>query len=325
MCELLIPGQYDEAFTLLPAHESQAPPFPVPSTVRTVLSRNVDLHGIPKRTLLKALAAHTLCPPEKATLLEMAKEYNPAELTNVVDLLDQFRSCRPPIGTALQLLPAIMPRSYTVSSSPLQAPDCVHVTYNLQTFTQNSEVLHGLCTGYLATLPHIAAVRAQLTPSSFQSFVRLLPDLDSPAILVGTGTGLAPMRAVLQHKRAQSRDLSRFQLFFGCCHPERDFIYEDELREMEKEGLVLDVAFSRLCESKIYVQDLIRERAASVYERLHDKGGYLLVCGGTAMGSAVQAVIVDCGVNCGGMSREESKGWVDSLLETGHYVQELWS
>eukprot|EP00656_Telonema_subtile_P054988 TRINITY_DN8361_c0_g1_i7.p1 TRINITY_DN8361_c0_g1~~TRINITY_DN8361_c0_g1_i7.p1 ORF type:complete len:1024 (+),score=243.16 TRINITY_DN8361_c0_g1_i7:93-3164(+) len=324
MCDILIPGSSDEFFTLIPTSDDQAPPFPVPSSLRTVLTSYIDLHALPKRSLLKDLAAHAPCPPEKAALLQLASEYNPSSLGTVVDLLEQFGSCRPPIGTLLQMLPAIAARSYTVSSSPKLSPDRVHITFNRHDFSNNSMEMTGLCTEYLASVIAPNTVRARLAPSSFQELLTAVPALDPPMILVAAGTGLAPMRALLQERR-QNGPLDNMHLVFGCCHQTRDFIYHDELCEMEKAGLRLTTAFSRQTENKVYVQDKLREDASAVFESMHAQNGYLVVCGGTAMGSAIQAVLVECGVACGGMSAEASAAWVDSLLESGHYVQELWS
>jgi sulfite reductase alpha subunit-like flavoprotein len=143
-------------------------------------------------------------------------------------------------------------------------------------------------------------------------------------IMVAAGTGLAPMRGLLQH-RVKQGSLQAVQLLFGCCDPDRDLIYEQELKQMQRAGLELSLAFSRQSEHKVYVQHLLREQSAAVYDRMHHNNGYLVVCGGTAMGSAVQAVLVDCGIERGGLSPEASEAWVDSLLASGHYVQELWS
>merc|ERR1712070_1163913 len=116
---------------------------------------------------------------------------------------------------------------------------------------------------------------------------------------------------------ALGSSVSNMELFFGCCHPDRDFIYEDELREMEVAGLKLNVAFSRLGSEKVYVQHLLSKRKNSVFETMHRLSGYLVVCGGTAMGAAVQEVLVQCGMDCGQMDRAASEQWVDLLLTSG--------
>ena len=97
------------------------------------------------------------------------------------------------------------------------------------------------------------------------------------------------------------------------------------LLTLQLSGLKLHLAFSRLGTEKVYVQHLLKSQKNSVFETMRNLGGYLVVCGGTAMGAAVQAVLVECGVECGQMDEAASKEWVDSLLVSGHYVQELWS
>ena len=90
-------------------------------------------------------------------------------------------------------------------------------------------------------------------------------------------------------------------------------------------GLQTQRQSQKLGTEKVYVQHLLKSQKNSVFETMHNLGGYLVVCGGTAMGAAVQAVLVECGVECGQMDEAASKEWVDSLLVSGHYVQELWS
>ena len=199
--------------------------------------RDLDLSALPKRSLLKALAAHAVCPPERAKLMELATTAYGTEIGNIVDLLEKFHSCRPPVGTLLQLLPKMQPRSYTVSSSPRQSPKHVHITFNLQTFGPSTAPQSGLCSNFLSQLTAGQdTICAELAPSSFEELLISLPQLDARMILVGAGTGLAPMRAMLQERLHLASSVSNIDLFFGCCHPDRDLIYEEELGEMEAAG-----------------------------------------------------------------------------------------
>ncbi|MCH3857672.1 NADPH-dependent assimilatory sulfite reductase flavoprotein subunit, partial [Campylobacter jejuni] len=79
---------------------------------------------------------------------------------------------------------------------------------------------------------------------------------DTPMIMVGPGTGVAPFRAFLQERRARG-DGGRNWLFFGERHAASDFYYRDELQALRDDGLLtrLDLAFSRDQAAKIYVQD----------------------------------------------------------------------
>ena len=289
--------------------------------------RDVDLHAPPKRALIAALAAHAVCPPERAKLTEIAaSSEESAGLGTVADVLEVFGSCRPPIGTLLQLLPKVMPRSYTASSSHLQSPEHVHLTFNLHSFYSAGMLHQGLCTNYLKTVAADRAnIRCRLSSSDFDRFLVREPTLSAPIIMVATGTGIAPMRALLHHKKKLSGSLSNMHLFFGCCHPDKDFIYEDELKEMQKAGLTLYPAFSRLTDEKVYVQHLLNEKSAWLFKTMSADGGYLLGCGGTGMGCAVFQVLIKSGEECGGFSRQQSQEWANGLAASGHCVQELWS
>jgi sulfite reductase alpha subunit-like flavoprotein len=133
----------------------------------------------------------------------------------------------------------------------------------------------------------------------------------------------------LEHS-SQRRDVT---LYFGCCHSDRDFICEDELHAFKAQGVLttLHVAFSRglPVEEGIkgpYVQHLIERDGADVVDKVLRRGGCMMVCGGTAMGLAVQACVVGSVRRCGGVeSEDEAVQWMESLIAEGRYVQELWS
>src|SRR5690606_20983480 len=103
-----------------------------------------------------------------------------------------------------------------------------------------------------------------------------------PIIMVGPGTGLAPFRGFLQQRAALKKDgaaLGPALLFFGCRHPDRDFIYREDLQQFADDGVVeLHTAFSRLEERKAYVQNLITAQKATVW-KLIEKGAVIFVCG----------------------------------------------
>jgi len=154
--------------------------------------------------------------------------------------------------------------------------------------------------------------------------------------MVGPGTGIAPMRALLQERYCQSvgAKVGSNTLYFGCKNSKQDFIYKDELvdyRDNKKILTKLHLAFSREDpKKKVYVQHLLaeEENAKALIADL-DKGGCIYVCGATAMGAdvmeAIEAILVQHKSADGITSAEKAKAYIETLHNSGRYVQELWS
>lgn len=165
------------------------------------------------------------------------------------------------------------------------------------------------------------------------SSFRLPPDLLTPMIMIGPGTGIAPMRAFCQERqflrrREENVILGPAILYFGCQHAESDYIYRQELEGFVRDGTLdqLHVAFSRAQKEKVYVQHLMRAHAAELWHLLHHAQASVYVCGGTAMGQDVQQVLVANVVGeAGQRTRREAEAYVQSLQVQGRYVQELWA
>jgi sulfite reductase (NADPH) flavoprotein alpha-component len=131
---------------------------------------------------------------------------------------------------------------------------------------------------------------------------RLPEDTTAPVIMVGPGTGIAPFRAFLQHRKAHGHTGDNW-LFFGEQRRASDFLYREDLEGMHKDGILtrFDTAFSRDQTHKIYVQDRMQEHAAELYKWLQ-RGAYFYVCGdATRMAKDVDTALYDAvakGCNC---------------------------
>jgi len=154
---------------------------------------------------------------------------------------------------------------------------------------------------------------------------RLPDDAARPVIMVGPGTGLAPFRGFLQERAAQAAKGAapgEAMLFFGCRHPEQDFIYRDELEGFAGRGTVqLHTAFSRASSRKVYVQDLIRAQAAQVW-RLLESGAIVYVCGdGARMEPDVRRTLSDIAREHG----QDGSTWMDRMIADQRYVLDVWA
>lgn len=278
------------------------PLFPTPCTVRRAFTRYVDLCGIPKKRVLKKLVAYTGKGEERQQLLHLttvegAEEYSALvdQRLTVLTLLQRFTSIEIPLLDFLLVMPSLLPREYTISSSDLVHPDTIHISVSVTPGGLASTMLQacsaesgadatGTCRKRVRTsrrqAPRVATVRGYVNTSTF----KLPPSPLTPIVMVGPGTGLAPMRAFLQsrqHQRQAGESVGASILFFGCRRREEDFIYSDELSAFQEDGTLtqLHTAFSREQEEKVYVQHIIAKQGESLWKLLAEDGAYVYVCG----------------------------------------------
>mmetsp|Transcript_1067 Transcript_1067/g.1765 ORF Transcript_1067/g.1765 Transcript_1067/m.1765 type:complete len:243 (-) Transcript_1067:368-1096(-) len=239
----------------------------------------------------------------------------------ILGILEAFPSLDVSFGNFVELVPKIQPRFYTISSSSNAQPSAISITMSV--------LKGGVCTNYLKDLkPGSDYAPIFVRPSTF----RLPSKISTPIIMVGPGTGLAPFMGFVQEYEHKSKANGgkpaegERVLFFGCRKRDVDFIYREELTAAKESGVLtgLQLAFSREEEKKVYVQHLISQQAQALWKMLSG-GGYVYVCGATAMGRDVKEAFVEIARSEGGKSAEEAKAMLDTLQDSGRYVQELWS
>ncbi len=329
----------DAIFTVeaAPDHEWQGAPFPMPISVRECLTRYCDLTCSPRRSNLKLLAAYARDPIDKKALSRMAtiegrKEYKEKVLEQMVGIVDLLKLCpsiQMPLEHFLSVCPRLVPRFYTISSSSSVYPRSVHLTVTVtKAPRKDGSLFRGLCSNYLAELqPN----RDKVLVFNRESTFRLPTDTTKPILMIGPGTGIAPMRALLQERLHQRKSLGlsvgRNILYFGCRKRSQDFLYEQELDGFQKEGILdkLRVAFSREQTEKVYVQDLLKQDAIETWQLIHEQGAWIYVCGGVKMGHDVSDVLHTICETEGGMSEEDARQYLSTLANSHRYVQELWA
>ncbi|MGR9074349.1 MAG: hypothetical protein ACU833_14915, partial [Gammaproteobacteria bacterium] len=154
---------------------------------------------------------------------------------------------------------------------------------------------------------------------------RLPADGDTPVIMVGPGTGLAPFRAFLQDRLAAGAKGKNW-LFFGDQHQATDFLYAEEMQKMYEDGFLtrLSLAFSRDQEQKIYVQTRILEESKEIYDWL-EEGAYIYVCGDASrMANDVHQALIETVAKEGGKNAEEAEAYVNALTETRRYQRDVY-
>jgi sulfite reductase (NADPH) flavoprotein alpha-component len=244
---------------------------------REALARCFDLRK-PTEDLLAA-AARRIPGSELARLLSPERS---AELKSwlwgreVVDILHLGGDPFPPLEF-LGLLRTLAPRLYSISSSPKVHPGEVHLTVSAVRYESHRRARKGVASTFLADRVNDGECVGVFVQAS-HGFKPPVSG-DTPMIMVGPGTGIAPFRAFLEERQATSAT-GRNWLFFGEQKRDRDFLYEEELTGWLQDGHLtrLDLAFSRDQAEKIYVQDRMLEQAAELWSWL-EAGAHFYVCG----------------------------------------------
>lgn len=291
-------------------------------SLREVLSRELELtrlHGgfitglaeISDNAALKDLAG------DKAQVNALVAS------AQVVDVLKRF-----PTALAAEqligLLRPLTPRLYSIASSQSEVEEEVHLTVGVVRYPQeDGTVRSGAASSYLADrLPEDAEVRVFV---EHNDNFRLPQTPDTPVIMVGPGTGIAPFRAFLQEREAQGADGKNW-LFFGNPHFTQDFLYQVEWQRYVKSGLLskISLAFSRDQANKIYVQDRLREAGLELYQWL-EAGAHFYVCGdANHMAKDVQEALLDVIAEHGQKSREEAEEYLSELRRAKRYQRDVY-
>lgn len=221
------------------------------------------------------------------------------------------------------LIKPLQHRAYSISSSPMEAPDHIHLTIASVRYRSHGRDHGGVCSTFLADRVEENG-QAGIFLSPNKAF-RLPEDKSRPVIMVGPGTGIAPFRAFLQERRASGADGKNW-LFFGDQHKASDFIYEDELTQMSEQGVLnrLDLAFSRDQDQKIYVQSRMKENGKDLFRWLED-GAYFYVCGdATRMAKDVDKALHEVIKEFGGKSGDEADAYVADLKREKRYLRDVY-
>ncbi|KDD74152.1 hypothetical protein H632_c1527p0 [Helicosporidium sp. ATCC 50920] len=263
------------------------------------------------------------------------------------DVLAQFfprsKSSALPLDAFLQCLRPLAPRLYSISSSPLEGHARVCATVAEVAYDSLGAPREGVASCQISRRALVAEpgkdcdvesgdAQRQTYPS-LPVYIhpnpdfRLPSDPATPIVMVGPGTGLAPFRAFVHHRRLAPPAVGKAgpaKLFFGCRRPDQDFLYASELQELAQGGHVeLHVAFSRVPgQKKVYVQDLLREEKERVWELL-EQGAHFYVCGdATRMAGDVDLALREIAAER--IGRPEAEVFVDALLTSGRYQRDVW-
>ena len=315
----------DEILPLLPFNVKDVVPLPSGAEVslREALITSYDIRSLNKR-LLKAWSERSGSPFLRA-LVEGGSREEIEEFCwgrELIDLINDHPADFADGEEFVSVLKKLQPRLYSIASSPNAHPSEVHLTVAIVRYNSHGRDRGGVCSTYLSD--RVGDVCSGVFVHNNKAF-RLPEDHSKDVIMVGPGTGIAPLRAFLE-EREVSKASGRNWLFFGNPCRATDFIYEDEINAWVDNGTLskLDLAFSRDQENKIYVQDRMLEAGAELWDWLQG-GGYFYVCGDASrMAKDVDKALQTIVKTHGGLSDEEAIDYLKNLKKEKRYARDVY-
>jgi len=276
------------------------------------------LHALVEKAGDAAPFLRDLLMPEQKEALE-----HYLEGLHIVDLLEEHPSARFTAEEFVKVLRKLLPRLYSVASSPKQYPEHVHLTIATVRYESHGRLRKGVASTYMAERVAVGAV----VPIFFHiaKGFRLPEDGNTPIIMVGAGTGIAPFRAFLQ-ERIFTGAKGRNWLFFGDQREKEDFLYREEWEKMLADCTLthLSTAFSRDQEEKIYVQHRMLETAAEIWKWL-EEGAHFFVCGDASrMAKDVHDALRTIIETEGRKTPEEASQYLEAMEKTKRYKRDVY-
>jgi sulfite reductase (NADPH) flavoprotein alpha-component len=215
------------------------------------------------------------------------------------------------------------PRLYSIASSQAEVDDEVHLTVALVEYDAHGYTHQGGASSFLSTRLDEGAEVNVFVEKNYN--FRLPDDGNTPVIMIGPGTGIAPFRAFMQQREAEEASGENW-LFFGNPNYTQDFLYQTEWQRFVKDGVLnkVSLAFSRDQEQKIYVQHRMLEQGAEIYRWL-EQGAHIYVCGdANHMAKDVQDALVQIVIKHGAKSDEQAEQYISDLRRAKRYQKDVY-
>ncbi|KAL8641870.1 MAG: hypothetical protein Q9226_008576 [Calogaya cf. arnoldii] len=313
------------------------------------------MRAIPRRSFFSMVAHFTNDEMHKERLLEFTDpqyidelyDYTTRPRRSILEVLQEFDSVKIPWQWAANVLPKLRGRQFSIASGG----SCKCIAEGQTNFellaaivrykTVLKRLREGVCTRYIIGLEPGTTLNVTLQKGGLGVHES---EATRPVIMVGPGTGVAPMRSLIWERHHWQQDmLARRQvtgdvasdgpncigetiLFYGGRNQEADFFYRKDWDYLKQEmPLKVFTAFSRDQIEKVYVQDILKQQSELVYELLHSKGGIVYVCGSSGkMPRAVRAALVEIFVDRGKMDNLIAEDYLQAMEKEGRYKQETW-
>ena len=325
-----------------------------PLTVRGLLTDYLDITAIPRRSFFANISHFTNDALHKERLLEFTDpeyideyyDYATRPRRSIIEILHEFDSVKIPWQQVATIFPVLRGRQFSLASGgELKRGSNGGTKFELLVAivkyqTVIKKIREGVCTRYLSVLRPGSTLKIQVQQGGLNSSIN---QLIGPTVLIGPGTGLAPLRSLIWEKAAVAKacrerkaageaaevDIGPTVLLFGGRNRNADFFFEAEWETLKSElEIHVLAAFSRDQKHKIYVQDLIRERFNLFSDLLRDKSGTVYVCGSSGkMPQAIREALIESFQKSeGGMvyNRQVAEKHLMDMEKVEKYKQETW-
>ncbi|EFE06760.1 NADPH-dependent assimilatory sulfite reductase flavoprotein subunit [Citrobacter youngae] len=245
-----------------------------------------------------------------------------AATTPIVDMV-RFSPAQLDAQALVDLLRPLTPRLYSIASSQAEVESEVHVTVGVVRYDIEGRARAGGASSFLADrVEEEGEVRVFI---EHNDNFRLPANPQTPVIMIGPGTGIAPFRAFMQQRAAEGAEGKNW-LFFGNPHFTEDFLYQVEWQRYVKEGVLsrIDLAWSRDQKEKVYVQDKLRQQGAELWCWIND-GAHIYVCGdANRMAKDVEQALLEVIAEFGGMDIEAADEFLSELRIERRYQRDVY-
>ena len=253
---------------------------------------------------------------------DKAKLQHYAATTPIVDMV-RFSPAQLDADALIGLLRPLTPRLYSIASSQAEVETEVHITVGAVRFDIEGRARTGGASGFLADrVEEDGEIRVFI---EHNDNFRLPANPETPVIMIGPGTGIAPFRAFMQQRAADGAEGKNW-LFFGNPHFTDDFLYQVEWQRYVKEGVLtkIDLAWSRDQKEKVYVQDKLREQGAELWRWIND-GAHIYVCGdANRMAKDVEQALLEVIAEFGAMDTETADEYLSELRVERRYQRDVY-
>ncbi|MGH0136114.1 UNVERIFIED_CONTAM: hypothetical protein FKN15_010896 [Acipenser sinensis] len=310
-------------------------PFPCPTSYRTALTHYLDITNPPRTNVLYELSQYATDPKDQETLRKMASSATEGKShyqtwvleakRNILAVLQDMPSLRPPIDHLCELLPRLQARYYSIASSSKVHSNSVHICAVVVEYeTKTGRTNKGVATNWLKNkVPTDNGHKSMVPLFVRKSQFRLPFKTSTPVIMIGPGTGIAPFMGFIQERawlKQQGKEVGETVLYYGCRHRNEDFLYQEELEQFEKDGVLtqLNVAFSRDQAEKVYVQHLLKKNKENLWKLIHTDNAHIYICGDARnMARDVQNTFYEIASELGSMTHTQAVDYVKKLMTKG--------
>lgn len=330
-------------------------PFPYPTTYDTTVRYNLEINGPVSRQVLSNISsfAPTDAIKHKVKTLSNDKELFQEEvskpgynLAGIMLKLSGGKSWDVPFTFVVESLPHLQVRYYSISSSSGEDPSTLSITAVLERSERGDVELRGVATNYIynihEALHESATFKREYNLEGPRGSFGHVPNLkvpvhvrrsnfklpsrsETPIIMVGPGTGVAPFRGFVHERATQQKKgktIGKSVLFFGCRSANQDALYGNEWSQYD--FLQVINAFSRDEAEKVYVQHRMLENAALINELL-EKGAYFYICGDASnMARSVHATLGQIIQKQRGVSLEDAELVIKKMKARNFYQEDVW-